>query len=276
MTNELTFGFGAGLPSRAEMAARGLNNAAMAAPRVGGDKQYLKMDPKSGEWIYGQDETLVEPDSLWAINPLSLQYGYVAWAENSSNGPEGEVMVPVTMPLPAMNTLRVKGTADGQPSKGAGAWQFQQSVDIVGISGEDAGVACQYKNSTNGAMKLFHTLSNALSPRLADAEEMRIVPIITMSHESYKNKKFGGRTLNPIWTIVEWRTMEDTSPPAEAVKETPKPADPPRSRMPRGTPVPEIVDNDPLGVEEAMLAREYAAEQEAAAANPVPRRRVRR
>lgn len=264
MSNEVavSFGSGTGLISRADM-ARGLNNAAAVAPRVGGDKAYLKMDPKDGTWIYGQDETPIEEGSQWAVNPMSLMYGYVAWGENTSKGPEAEVMVPVTRDPPSIAALRVPDTADGHPSKGPGAWQFQQSADLVCISGEDAGVVCQYKNSTNGAMKLFAALNNALTPRIQNPDEQAIVPIVTMTHESYKNKKFGGRTLNPIWTIVEWRTLDDSSPAKDAPKE-----EPPKSTRQRATAAPE-----PAEEEDAALEAEY---KQTEAETATPRRRVRR
>lgn len=42
-----------------------------AGKSVGAREVYLKMD-KTGHWVYGADQTEVEPDSLWAINPFSL------------------------------------------------------------------------------------------------------------------------------------------------------------------------------------------------------------
>lgn len=269
-------GAGTGLMTRDDM-ARGLNNVSMAAPRVGGDKQFLKLDKGNGDWVYGQEETLVEEGSHWAVNPQSFEYGYIAWDMNQQV--EGEVMVPITRPLPAQLDLRTK-QPDGKTT-GQNGWQYQQSVDLVCISGEDAGTVCQYKQSSVGSQKLFAALINAVSSQIAKGSDA-IVPIITMKSDSYKHKKWG-RINNPIFDIVEFQTMDGPAAPAEAAKETVKAADPPRSRMPRGTPVPEIVDNDPLGVnegpeseEEAALAREYAAAQAGAVENPVPRRRVRR
>ena len=40
---------------------------------------FLKMG-KDGLWVHGQDATLIEKDSDWAINPLSVGHGYVCWS----------------------------------------------------------------------------------------------------------------------------------------------------------------------------------------------------
>jgi len=212
--NEVAVRFGGsavGLPTREEM-MRGLNNVSMAAPRVGGQFQFLKLDKGNGDWIYGQDENLVEDGSLWAINPLSLEYGYISWDKNQQV--EGEVMVPITRPLPMQSELRVQGSPDGQPT-GQNGWQYQQSLVAVCIKGEDAEgpdpVMVQYKQSSVGSQKLFKTIIDAISAQIAKGSD-EIVPIIEMKSESYKHKKYG-KIFNPIFEIVEWRTMDDNSAP---------------------------------------------------------------
>ena len=70
---------GIGLINRADL-AKSLNTAAAQMPAVGGDKQYIKMLTKgrdAGTWVFGQQETEVEADSLWAVNPASIKHGYV-------------------------------------------------------------------------------------------------------------------------------------------------------------------------------------------------------
>jgi hypothetical protein len=41
---------------------------------------YLKMG-KDGKWGFGQDDTPVEPTSLWAINPMGVSQGAVCWTK---------------------------------------------------------------------------------------------------------------------------------------------------------------------------------------------------
>lgn len=259
MTELVKFaGSGTGLMSREDLAAS-LNRSAVSMPRVGGEYEFLKMDKGNGDWLYGQEETVVEEDSLWAVNPASFEYGYIAWPPESSANrePEGEVMVSISRPLPNQNTLRTRHE-DGQTT-GAG-WQYQQSVVMVCISGEDEGTAVQYKQSSVGANKAFKALTDAVAGQLQKGADA-IVPIVKMKSDSYKHKKWG-RIFNPVFEIVEWRTMDDTSAPAAEAK-----ADDKKVESKAADPAP---DAD----EEAALEAEYKAE--AAAAEATPRRRLRR
>lgn len=270
------FGRGTGLMTREDM-ARGLNNAAMEAPRVGGEFQFLKLDKGNGQWIYGQEETPVEDGSLWAINPMSFEYGYIAWDKNQQV--EGEVMVPISRPLPTRAELRVKDSPDGQPT-GEHGWQYQQSMVMVCVTGEDAGgngvdpIACQYKQSSVGSQKAFKAIIDAVTAKVvAGADD--IVPIVEMKSDSYKHKKWG-RIFNPIFEIKEWRTLGDASPVQPDAK-VPAAVEPPKATRTRAAnPAPEV-PAEGSEAEEAALAAEYAREQEAAgAAAATPRRRVRR
>ncbi len=45
----------------------------------------LKMD-KGGHWIYGAEQTEVESDSTWAVNPFSFIHGYIAWGDGDVLG----------------------------------------------------------------------------------------------------------------------------------------------------------------------------------------------
>lgn len=268
----VSFGRAVGLPTRDDV-VRGLNNMSMEAPRVGGQYQFLKLDKGNGDWCYGQEETVVEEGSLWAVNPASLEYGYISWDKNQQV--EGEVMVPISRPLPEQNALRVKDSADGQPT-GQNGWQYQQSVVLVCVSGEDAGgpgvdpVVAQYKQSSVGSQKLFKALVDAISAQVAKGSDA-IVPIIEMKSDSYKHKKYG-KIFNPIFEIKEWRTMDDGTPVEPVEEETAKPA--PRSRTrtaaPAKAPAPPAEGSED---EDKALEAEY--QQEAAAA-ATPRRRVRR
>lgn len=274
MTELVKFsGGGTGLMSRDDL-ARSLNNVSTVAPRVGGEFQYLKMDKGNGDWVYGQEETLVEEGALWAVNPNSLEYGYISWDGNQQV--EGEVMVPISRPLPAVNTLRVKDSPDGQPT-GQNGWQYQQSVVLVCINGEDEGTVCQYKQSSVGSQKLFKSLVDSIMAQVSKGSDA-IVPIIKMKSDSYKHKKYG-RIYNPLFEVVEWRTMDDTSAPDEAAAEEPEAKEPERAPRTRGAAAKPATETAPpaegSAAEEEALAAEYAAEQEAQQER-APRRRVRR
>lgn len=261
-------GGGTGLMSRDDL-AKSLNNIATAAPRVGGEFQFLKMEKGTGDWVYGQEETVVEDGSLWAVNPSSLEYGYIAWPpeESKSREPEGEVMVPISRPLPAVNTLCTRNP--GGETTGKNGWQYQQSVVLVCVNGEDAGTTCQYKQSSVGSQKLFKTLVDAIMAQASKGDA--IVPIVRLKSTSYKHDKYG-KIVNPVWDIVEWRTMDDNAPVEPEADEPEKAAPRTRGAAKAEAAAPEA------DAEEAALAAEYEAEKKAVgdAEERAPRRRVRR
>jgi hypothetical protein len=277
MTTSIALGgTGTGLMSREDL-AKSLNNASMAMPTVGGDKQYIKMLTKgrdAGTWVYGQQETEVEGASLWAINPHSIKHGFVAWDTNGGGAPVQELMLSINRQLPSKDTLPElpMGTPDKNGRAEILTYQDQRSFDAVCISGEDEGTVVEYKQSSVGAMKLFGKIINGLLTQVEKGEE--IVPVGKWSFSTYKHTKYG-EIYNPEFEIVEWRTPADTSPPE--VKEEAKAEEPVRERRTRA-PAAEAKAEDKTAdaeadEEDAKLAAEYAATQAEEAA---PRRRQRR
>lgn len=249
MASELAFASTTGLATRDDL-ARSLGNAVAHMPAAGGDVSYLKME-KTGQWVFGQDDTPVEPGSLWAVNPQSFMHGYVAWDTDAGGAPVKEVMVPVSQPLPAQSSLPPlpPSARTGKPLE----YKEQRAVQLVcvldpGASGTDSdeGMLVEYKQSSVGAMRLFRGLASAILQRVMEGRE-EIVPIVKLTTEDYKHAQYG-RIYNPVMAITEWRSMTDTSKPSD--------------------------DPDNHVSEEAELAKEYAAV--AAAEADSPRRRARR
>ncbi len=260
-------GNGVGLPSREQM-GQFLNTAAMAAPAGSGGKQFLKISDKDGVWTFGAEETVVEEDSLWAINPLSMFHGYVAWFDGK---PEGEHRQPITRPLMPSDSL--------SPVKALRGWEKQFGFDLVCVSGEDEGTLCEYKASSVGGTRAFSMLVAALNAQFATDPD-RVIPVVQLRDNKYYDKKYKKDQFPPVFQIVEWRAMDDASAP-----KTPEPEPEPEGRRrtrPAAAPVEEMEPLEQQTVaykqaaadEEAALAREYAATQQAEAATP--RRRVRR
>lgn len=282
MSDLVAFGGGAGLPSR-ENLAKNLATSAQSLPSSNGGAQFLKMDKGNGDWIFGQEETVVEEGSLWAINPLSLMHGWVAWDSDAGGAPVEEIMVSINRPLPDVNSL-----PELPPSKSGKRLDYQQqrSVQIVCVSGEDKGTTCEYKQSSVGAMKLFGKITNDLLDQL-DKDPDNIVAIVTLGSDRYKHKKYGW-IYNPEWAVQEWRSMGDTSAPG-AKEEVEEPKKAARSTAPKNDETRaytrEEIDAAAAGAsdeqddadEEARLAAEYEAEQKKATEGEgAPRRRLRR
>jgi hypothetical protein len=261
---------GFGLINREDL-AKSLNNAAVSMPSVGGDKQYIKMLTKgrdAGTWVFGQQETEVEEGSLWAINPMSIKHGYVAWDTEGGGAPKEEIMVSINRPLPAKDQLPVLGqsTPDKKGNTHQLEYQDQRSIDVVCIAGEDEGTIVEYKQSSTGAMKLFAKIINALLDQVQKGDD--IVAVGRWGFSTYEHTKYG-EIYNPEFEIVEWRTVEDTSPAAPA-DEPAKEEAPKRTR----SAIPAKAEEPAADEEEENLAKEYAETASAEAA--APRRRQRR
>ena len=262
MTNALTaFGNGAGLPSRDEV-AQFINSAAIAIQPGNSGKQFLKISDKDGVWTYGAEETEVEKDALWAVNPLSFFHGYIAWNDGK---PESEHRQSVSRPqLPMIEQL--------PPVKSVKGYELQYGFDLVCVNGEDEGTLCEYKASSTGGKRAIGALTAAINARHASNPDS-IVPVVRLKDNKYWDKKYKKDQLPPVFEVVEWRSLNDASPVGESDRQEEEVKEPARRRAaPAATTAPEPTDED------AALAAEYAAEKEAQApsADASPRRRVRR
>lgn len=159
---------------------------------TGGGKQFLKLLKNGGYWVYGQKDTEVEEGSLWAINPMSLQTGFVAWKGG----------LPVDKRMGSIFNAPI--TRDELNDVGA-KWDEAVSFELVCISGEDVGVECEYSANSYGGRKAFTDLMDALMKQSAiDAD--KVVPIVEMSSDEYTHKEYG-LTYNPIFEIKDWGSM---------------------------------------------------------------------
>ena len=93
-----------------------------------------------GSWMYGQQRTIVEDGSCWAINPLTFKWGYICFSND--NKVAGERLVPVSQPMPDITELPDKGFE----------WNQQWAVNLKCIDGTDAGTETVYKPTTVGGI----------------------------------------------------------------------------------------------------------------------------
>ena len=122
MSNLVNFGSG-NLPSVTSLttALRSIETEIGPAGTV-----ILKMD-KTGHWVFGADQTEIEDDSQWAINPFSFVHGFIAWGDGEVLG---EKMTSVSQPLPEL---------DAAPPNAKKGWESQVGMSLKCISGEDKG-----------------------------------------------------------------------------------------------------------------------------------------
>ena len=159
----------------------------------------LKMD-KTGHWVFGADQTEVEDDSLWAVNPFSFVHGYIAWGDGEVLG---ESMVSVSEPLPE------PPAAPPQARKG---WEKQVGLSLKCISGEDTGLEVRYTTTSVGGKRGVQTLAVAIAEQV-DKDQAKPVAIVRLGKEHYQHKSYG-RIFTPVFEVVRWIGMEGDAPEA--------------------------------------------------------------
>ena len=165
----------------------------------------LKMD-KTGHWVFGADQTEVEDDSTWAVNPFSFVHGYIAWGDGEVLG---EKMTGVANPLPE--------TPEAPPGAKKG-WEVQIGCSLRCMSGEDEGMEARYTTTSVGGKKAVQALAVAIAGQV-EKDQTKPVPVVTLGKEHYQHKSFG-RIYTPLFSVVEWVGMDSGAAPAA----TPAPA----------------------------------------------------
>jgi hypothetical protein len=197
MSNITTFS-AANLPSVTSLstALRALETDVGAAGVV-----ILKMD-KTGHWVFGADQTEVEDDSTWAVNPFSFVHGFIAWGDGEVLG---EKMVSVSQPLPEL---------EAAPPMARKGWETQVGMSMKCLSGEDKGMEVRYTTTSVGGKRSVQALAVAIATQV-DTDPKLPVPIVNLEKEHYSHKSYG-RIYTPIFKIASWMSMTDEAgTPAE-------------------------------------------------------------
>lgn len=206
MTELVNFG---NLPSLAELSSS-LEDFAATVP-VRPKEVFLKMD-KTGHWVYGADQTEIEPESLWAVNPFSFVRGYICWgAQNTPSMGKllGEVMGTQFQKMPEM--------PDDIPD--SNGWEMQMGFSVQCISGNDKGLAARYMTKTKGGLPEVQRLSHEIKQHEKNDPSSPIA-IIKLKSTHYNHPQGYGRIYNPVIDIVKFVSNE-TEPKAEDITEAP-------------------------------------------------------
>ena len=165
----------------------------------------LKMD-KTGHWVYGADQTEIEDDSTWAVNPFSFVHGFIAWGDGEVLG---EKMVSVSQPLPEL---------DGAPPAAKRGWETQVGLSLKCLTGEDKGLEARFSTTSVGGKRAVQALAVAIANQV-EADQTKPVPVILLKKEHYQHKSYG-KIYTPVFDIVEWVGM-DVESAGESADESP-------------------------------------------------------
>jgi len=161
----------------------------------------LKMD-KTGHWVFGADQTEVEDDALWAINPFSFIHGFIAWGDGEVLG---EKMVGVSEPLPEL---------DGAPSGAKRGWETQIGMSLKCTTGEDKDMEARFTTTSVGGKRAVQTLGVAIATQV-EKDQSKPVPVVRLKKDHYQHKSFG-KIYTPVFEIVEWVGLDGASDEPEA------------------------------------------------------------
>lgn len=164
----------------------------------------IKMD-KTGHWVFGAEQTEIDDDSTWAINPFSFVHGYIAWGDGEVLG---EKMVSVAQPLPEL---------DAAPPNAKKGWEQQVGLSMKCMSGEDKGMEARYTVTSVGGKRAVQTLAVAIAAQV-DKDQSKPVPIVRLKKDHYVHKSYG-RIYTPVFEIIDWVGMDAES--TEVVEEAP-------------------------------------------------------
>ena len=193
MSNLVKFA-GAGLPSVETVKSLATTLKSIDAGVAGLDgAAILKMD-KTGHWVFGADQTEVEDESRWAVNPFSFVHGFIAWGKGEALG---EAMAPLTQPLPEV------GPAPDGAERG---WEMQFGFSLKCISGEDAGLETRYSTTSVGGKRAVQQLGLAIAEQVGKNPSLP-VPIIRLGKDHYQHKSYG-RVYTPVFEVVDWTSMD--------------------------------------------------------------------
>jgi len=215
MSNITTFS-GANLPSVKSLATA---LRTIEADVGGAGTVIIKMD-KTGHWVFGADQTEIEDDSTWAVNPFSFVHGYIAWGDGEVLA---EKMVNVSQPLPEL---------EAAPPSAKKGWETQVGMSIKCLSGADAGMEARYTTTSVGGKKAVQALAVAIATQV-DKDQATPVPVVELGKEHYTHKSYG-RIFTPVFKVVEWVGMDGDAAQAEAAPAIEAPAEAAPARRRRG------------------------------------------
>lgn len=191
----------------------------------GADVMYLKFT-RTGDFVYGVEENVVEDDEQFAVNMASLQRGYICWMEGQV---AGEEMRHVT----SGQSVRLHDLPEIQGSDG---WREQVSVEMTNL---ETGDRLLFKSSSKGGLGAIAHLAREFADNAKRGAD-KIVPVVTCETSSYKHSSYG-KIFVPKFPVVDWLAPADVDaqiagedPPFEEVEPEPKPTRRGRARKTGG------------------------------------------
>jgi hypothetical protein len=200
----------------AAAAALKANLRAAAATLPSGTKGYVRF-LQDGNWVFGQDNVELEPDTEVALNPLTIKHGWSCWTdydkkERKKNELVAEVLLPISEPLPARHTLKDTGWE----------WRTIMVVELKVMTGKHKDKELVYSTTSDGGLRARRAVIDQLVEQL-DEDPENIVPVISLGSDHYTHKQWG-KTYTPVLDVVAFANMDGIVAEDEPAEEAAPPA----------------------------------------------------
>jgi hypothetical protein len=170
-----------------------------------------------GTWVIGQRRIEVEAGSQWALNPLSFEWGFIAFP-GVGKAPE-QIMALVTESMPDPAQLIAKGLKPNE----------QRTVDLKCLSGTDLDTQVTFCTTTTGGIDEMNRITGIIGDRISSGRYGdKICPIVVLERGGYKHQQQEvGWVATPLLKIVGWQSIngpevEPEPSPAPAAAEQPR------------------------------------------------------
>lgn len=152
---------------------------------------------KQSEWVWGGEENEIEDTAELAANMPSYSKGFIVYDEGT---PIDEVMEPIASGRQVNKSdLDDHGTAEGDEN----GWKAQTSIELKLLSD---GTELRYSTTSRGGRIALSNLARNFASRVRQGEK-DLVPIVQLSGDSYKHKKYG-TVVTPVIEIIKWANEE--------------------------------------------------------------------
>jgi len=207
-----------GTPAAAQAYKAALLRTARKVDTGGDDTPILKIGKTTGEWTFGEDNDYVERNDLWAVHPIDIKHGYIAFDgrsvaqtlpdrdDDDDEGERAEMLFPVTEELPHYDDLP-RLDIRSKKRDGKTGWQFQMAIRLVCVEGDNKGATVVWKPTSKGGLRAIGKIANEILRKMD--EDDRFVPVVELDHRPYTSKEYGPQ-VQPLLHIVEWASLEDT------------------------------------------------------------------
>ena len=215
------------LPQAISNTISNLVTAQQATPvDTGEDFLYLKMT-KQGEWVYGAEETEVDPESFFVVDPKTYAQGFVAWDSESGVLVAEEMAVAGQSPIIMANLPELPEGIK---------WQAQTAFALKGLEGKEKNLQLLYKVSSKGGKAAIAISLKQIIDR-GKAGNADVAPLVQLESTSYKHKKYG-KIFTPVLAIDEWLDVPEdgvSEPVVEPAVAIAEPDEPKRGKRTRRT-----------------------------------------